>query len=101
MGFPGGSVVKNLPDTAGDAGLIPGSGRSPEEENGDPLQYSCLRNPMDRGSQWVTAHGIQRVRNDLATKQRQSKIYTLYLPAYKLQGSYFFFHCIHSINLRA
>ena len=48
--FPGSSVVKNLPADAGDAGSIPGSGRSPGEGNGDPLQYSCLRKPMDRGA---------------------------------------------------
>ena len=51
--FPGGSVVKNLPASAGDmgdAGSIPGWGRSPGEENGYPLQYSCLENPMDRGA---------------------------------------------------
>ena len=47
---PGGSVVKNPPANAGNAGSIPGSGRSPEEENGNPLQYSCLENPMDRGA---------------------------------------------------
>ena len=44
-GFPGGSVVKNLPASAGDMSSIPESGRSPEEGNGNPLQYSCLRNP--------------------------------------------------------
>ena len=49
-GFPGGSVVKNLLVNAGDAGLIPGLGRSPGEGNGNPLQYSCLENPMDRGA---------------------------------------------------
>ena len=48
-GFPYGSVVKNLPANAGDVGLIPGSRRSPGKGNGDPLQYSCLGNPMDRG----------------------------------------------------
>ena len=51
MVFPGGSVVKNLPADAGDAGdasLIPGLGRSPGVGNGNPLQYSCLGNPMDR-----------------------------------------------------
>ena len=51
MGFPGGAVVKNLPAKAGDArdvGSIPGSGRSPGAGNGNPLQYSCLENPMDR-----------------------------------------------------
>ena len=47
MGLPGGSVVKNLPANAGNKGSIPGSGRSPGEGNGNPLQYSCLENPMD------------------------------------------------------
>ena len=46
--FPGGSVVKNLPANAGDLGLIPGAGRSPGEENGKPLQFTCLGNTMDR-----------------------------------------------------
>ena len=50
MGFPGGSVVKNLPANAGDTGLIPGSGRSPGEGNGNPLQYFCLENSMDGGA---------------------------------------------------
>ena len=53
MGFPTDSVVKNLPANAGDAGdmgSIPGSGRFPEERNGNPLQYSCLGNPMDKGA---------------------------------------------------
>ncbi|CAN0531103.1 unnamed protein product [Rangifer tarandus platyrhynchus] len=49
-GFPGGLVVKNLPANAGDTGLIPGSGRSPGEGNGNPLQCSCLGSPMDRGT---------------------------------------------------
>ena len=48
--FPGGSVVKNPPANAGDMGSIPGSGRSPERVNGNPLKYSCLENPMDRGA---------------------------------------------------
>ena len=58
MGFPGGSVVKNLPANAGDVGLIPGLGRSLEEGNGNPLQYSCLENPTDRGARWATVHGV-------------------------------------------
>ena len=56
-GCPGGSVVKNLPANAGvtgDAGLIPGSGRSSGGVNGNPLQYSCQDNPMDRGAGWAT-----------------------------------------------
>ena len=48
--FPSGSVVKNLPTTAGDAGSTPGWGRSLGEGNGNPLQYSCLGNPTDRGA---------------------------------------------------
>ena len=57
-GFPGGSVVKNPPASAGDVGLIPGSGRSPGEGNGHPLQYSCLGNPKDREAWWATVHGV-------------------------------------------
>ena len=49
-GFPGGSVVKNLPANAGDVGSSPGSGRSPGERNGYPLHYSCLENPIKRGA---------------------------------------------------
>ena len=59
-GFPGGSVVKNPPANAGDVGLIPGSGRSPGEGNGNPLQYSCLGNPMDREAWWATVHGVTK-----------------------------------------
>ena len=58
MGFPGGSVVKNLPANAGDVGSILGLERSPGEGNGNPLQYSCLGNPMDRGAWWATVHGV-------------------------------------------
>ena len=63
MGFPGGSVVKNLPANAGDArdkGLIPGSGRSPGEGTGNPLQYSCLENSVDRGAWQTTVHGAAK-----------------------------------------
>ena len=54
--FPGGSGGKASAYNAGDPGLIPGSGRSPGEGNGTPLQYSCLENPMDRGVWWATVH---------------------------------------------
>ena len=56
-------VVKNLPANAGDtgdAGLIPESGRSPGERNGNPLQYSCLENPIDRGAWQATVHGVAK-----------------------------------------
>ena len=56
-GFLGGSGIKNLPANAGDLGLILGSGRLPGEGNGNPFQYSCLQNPMDRGVLWATVHG--------------------------------------------
>ena len=49
MGFPGGSVVKNVPANAGETGSVPGSGRSPGEGHGNPLLYSCLENLVDRG----------------------------------------------------
>ena len=55
-----GSVVKNPPANTGDSGLIPELGRSPGKGNGNPLQYSCLRNPMDRGAWWAIAHGITK-----------------------------------------
>ena len=60
---PGGTVVKNLPANAGDAGglcSIPGSGRSPGVGNSNPLQYSCLENSMDRGVWWATVHGVKK-----------------------------------------
>ena len=60
LGFPGDSVVNNLPVNARDLGLIPGSGRSPGEENGKLLQYSCLGNPMDRGAWQAAVHGIAK-----------------------------------------
>ena len=59
MDFPSGSDGKESACNAGDPGLIPGLGRSPEEEKGYPLQYSCLENPMDR-AWWATAHGVAK-----------------------------------------
>ena len=59
-GFPGGSAVKNLPANAGDTGSIPGTGRAPREENGNLLQYFCLRNPMSRRVWWATVHGVTK-----------------------------------------
>ena len=67
MGFPGGSVVKNLPANAGDAGSMPESGRSPEEGNDNPLQYSCLEKSMDREAWWATVH---RGAKELDTTER-------------------------------
>ena len=60
QGFPRGTVAKNPPARARDAGLMPGSGRSPGEGSGNPLQYSCLGNPMDRGAWRATVHGVAK-----------------------------------------
>ena len=58
--FLGGSVITNLLANAGDADLTPGWGRFPGEENGNPLQYSCLENPMGRGARKTTVHGVTK-----------------------------------------
>ena len=60
MGFPGSSDSRASAYSAGDLGSIPGSGRSPGEGNGNPLHYSCLENPMDRGAWWATIHGVAK-----------------------------------------
>ena len=67
MGFTGGSVGKETAYNAGDTGDVgsdPRLGRSPGGEHDKPLQYSCLENPMDRGTWWATVHRLQRVRYD-------------------------------------
>ena len=77
-GFSGGSAVKNLPAIAGDMGSIPGSGRFQGEGNGNPLHYSCLGNPTDRGA-WqpnILWNG-KRVRYDLVTQQQHNERGTL------------------------
>jgi len=61
MGFPGGSVVKESACSAGGMGLITGLERSAEVRNDNPLQYSCLGNPMDRGAGLSTVYGVSRV----------------------------------------
>ena len=68
FGFPHSSVVKLSACNTGNPGSMPGSGRSLGEGNGNPLQYSCLEDPMDRGTWQVRVHGITRVGHDLATK---------------------------------
>ena len=66
LGFPGVSEVKASACNAGDLGLIPGSGRSLGEGNDNPLQYSCLENPMDGGGWWATVHGVPKSRTRLS-----------------------------------
>ena len=76
-GFPGGSDGKESACNAGDPCSIPGSGRSPEEGNGNPLQDSCLENPMDRGAWRAAVHGLQRVRHDRATNTNKEEWHLL------------------------
>ena len=64
-GFAGGSDGKKSACNAGDSGSIPGLGRSPGEGNGDPLQYPCLENSMDRGAWWAIVHGVTKSRTRL------------------------------------
>ena len=65
LGFPGGSEVKASARNVGDLGLIPELGRCPGEDNGNPLQYSCLENPMDGGAWQAAVHGIAKSRTQL------------------------------------
>ena len=68
VGFPGGSVVKNLPASAGDTGSIPGEGSN------KPLQYSCLENPRDRGAWGAAVHGgLKKLRHNLTTEQQKTQ----------------------------
>ena len=65
-GFPDGSDSKESTCSTGDLHSIPGSRRSPQEGNGNSLQYSCLENPMDRGAWWATVHGVTQIRTRLS-----------------------------------
>ena len=65
-GFPGGSEVKASASNVKDLASFPGLGRSPGEGNGNPLQYSCLENPMDGGAWWATVHGVAKSRTRLS-----------------------------------
>ena len=81
------SVSKESACSAGDPGSIPGLERFPGEENGNPFQYSCLENPMDRGAWQATVHGLARVRHDLMTKPPPSNLIKLL----RFFFSFFFF----------
>ena len=78
LGFPHSSVSKESACNVRDLDSIPGWERSPGEGNGNPLQYSCLENPIDRGAWQATVHGVSRVGHDLATK-----------PTMPLLGNYY------------
>ena len=94
-GFPGGSVVKNLPTNAeaAEAGSIPGLVRSPGEGNGKPLQYSCLENPMDRGNWWARVHGVAKSWTQLSEHARTHPAYEDETNADQLVGE-----CNHYLN---
>ena len=68
QGFPGGSAVKRPPVNVGDTDQTPGSGRSPGERNGKPLQYSCLENSTDRRAWWATVHGVAKSQTQLSNQ---------------------------------
>ena len=83
--FPGGSEDKASACNTGDPGLIPGLGRSPGKGNGNPLEYSCLENPMDRGAWRATVHGIAKSRTRLSDFTQVNieyvfQVYIEYLP---------------------
>ena len=87
MGFPGVSDGKESACSAGDLGLISGSRRSPGEGNGNPLQHSCLENPMDRGAWWAAVYGVTHTYKHIqyayfqAFKQTKTPYYSYYLIA--------------------
>ena len=89
-------VVKNPPVNAGDArdmGLIPGSGRSPGGGHGNPLQYSCLENPMDRGAWQATVHGVAKSQTRLPhTHTHTDTVYCLENSSNRMDGDYEFKH---------
>ena len=101
MVFPGSSAVKNPParqETHRDAGLIPGSGRSPGEENGNPLQYSCQQNPMDRGTWWATVHRVTKSRTWLKRPSMHIYLYYLFFIHLSVDGYLGYLHVLAIVN---
>ena len=104
MGFPGSSVVKNPPANAGDSGSVSGLGRSSGEGNGNPLQYSCLENPMDRGAWWATEsylteglsmHAVDFMAEQKIRKRRKSRrTFNFFLQCIHWRNLYQLFHCL-------
>ena len=90
-------MVKNPPAFAGDTGdvgLIPGSGKSPGGGNGNPLQYSCLGNPMNRGAWWATVHGVRKNQTRPSTHDALTCCYRLFRAA-----SFFLILLLSSLNI--
>ena len=94
-GFPGGSDSEGSACNVGDLGSIPGLGRSPGKGNGNPLQYSCLENPMDGGAWEAIVHGVTKSQTRLSdltfTFSHKQKLFTLFLDK-KLFLTFFFFY---------
>ena len=85
-------MVKNPPASAeavGDAGSIPGLGRSPREGNGNPLQYSCLENPMDRGAWWVTVHRVPKELDMTEATEHRDQVWVLEMVRHVAKSSYY------------
>ena len=78
----GGSECKASACKEGDLGSIPGSGRSPREGNGNPLQYSCLENPMEGGAWWATVHGVSKSQTQLSQTSTMLKYSKIFLTAH-------------------
>ena len=95
LGFPGGSEGKESTCNAGDLGLIPGLGRSPGGGHGNPLQYSYLENPMDKGAWRATVHGVAKSRTQL----KQLIIHWSHLPFAFVDWFFFFFFKIKILKL--
>ena len=85
-GFPGGSVVKNPPANAGDVGSVPRLGRCPGKGHGNPLQYSCLENPMDWGACRATVHGVTEL--DTAEATQHAMLHALHTPLHTPKSSH-------------
>ena len=96
--FQAAQEVKNLPVNAGDAGSIPGLGKSPGEENGKSLQYSCLGNPMDRGAWLTTVHGVAKSRTWLSIAQRSNLIIYIHLFTQQIFTKSFSMHELTSLQ---
>ena len=86
LGFPGGSVGKESACSVGDLDLIPGLGRSAGGGHGNPLQYSCLENAMDRGAWWATVHRVAKSRTRLNDEHFQHSINHSHCVTFLLQG---------------
>ena len=85
-------MVKNPPASAeaiGDVGSIPGLGRSPREGNGNPLQYSCLENPMDRGAWWVTVHRVPNELDMTEATEHRDQVWVLEMVRHVAKSSYY------------